>query len=277
MSVQSSQPLCDPTNAKAAFDLRYTWTGWPSQGQFEHERPEALDELKPLWEQDGLRLLESTWTVDAVKLTFSTNPSVSPVLLAGRAKGRLDHAMRTAASPISFSRKVAVRSVGENARQNVEQYIARQVINERFVDPHFEARMQEFSIHNPDVDLSQPAESARGRYWYNLHLVLVVVERGCISDYDVLALLRDRSIAIGAKKGYLLSRLSVLPDHLHIALRGVIGQSPAEIAGSFQNHLAYALGQKRVWEDSSYIGTFGEYNMEAIRRQVRKAANRDDC
>jgi len=71
-----------------------------------------------------LRLLESVWTVDAVKLTFSTNPRVSPVLLAGRAKGRLDHARRTAGIPVSFSREVAVRSVGDNTRRNVEQYIA---------------------------------------------------------------------------------------------------------------------------------------------------------
>lgn len=274
MSVQTPQPLYDPTSARAAFDLRYTWTGWPSRREFEHVRPESLNELKQVWEQDGLRLLESTWTLDAVKLTFSTTQYVSPVLVAGRAKGRLDHAMRTTGFPISFSRKVAVRSVGENTRQNVEQYIARQVSKERFVDPRFEARMEEFTVHNPDVDLSQPAASARGRYWYNLHLVLVVVERGCITDYEVLALLRDRSIAISAKKGYLWSGLSVMPDHLHIALRGPIDDSPAEIAGSLQNNLAYAVGQNRIWEDSYYVGTFGEYNMEAIRRRLRKARER---
>ncbi len=147
------------TTAKAAFDLRYTWTGWPSRGKFAHVRPELLNELKPIREQDGLRLLESVWTVDAIKLTFSTTPNVSPVLPAGCAKGRLDHAMRTAGIPISFSRKVAVRSVGESTRQNVEQYIVKQVDKERFVDPvvdhhpsgtAFEERNSLLPVHWPD-------------------------------------------------------------------------------------------------------------------------------
>jgi hypothetical protein len=57
-------------------------------------------------------------------------------------------------------------------------------------------------------------------------------------------------------------------DHLHLALRGNVRQSPEEIALTFQNNLAYALGQLRIWADSYYSGTFGEYDMWAIRRNV---------
>jgi REP element-mobilizing transposase RayT len=264
------QPLYVPATAKAAFDLRYTWTGWPSRDEFASVRTELLDDIKPSWEEDGMRLLESQWTDVSVKLAFSTRTNVSPVFLASRAKGRLDHAMRAAGSPIAFSRKVAVRSFGENTRRDVERYIAEQVRKERFVDPRFEAQMREFTLTFPEVDLSQPTESARGRYWYDLHLVLVVAHRGRVSDFEVLARLRDRSLAIGEKKDYLISRLSVMPDHLHLALRGAVDQSPAEIVGAFQNNLAYALGQKRIWSDGYYAGTFGEYNMEAIRRSCRR-------
>jgi REP element-mobilizing transposase RayT len=73
-------------------------------------------------------------------------------------------------------------------------------------------------------------------------------------------------VAIAAKKGYAISELSVMPDHLPAALRGNIEQSPAEIARSFQNNLAYLLGQVRWWSDGYYVGTFSEYDMRAVRR-----------
>ena len=61
-----------------------------------------------------------------------------------------------------------------------------------------------------------------------------------------------------------------MPDHLHIALRGNIEHSPAEIGRCFQNNLAYAVGNRRVWMDGFYVGTFGEYNMDAVRRCLKE-------
>jgi len=56
-----------------------------------------------------------------------------------------------------------------------------------------------------------------------------------------------------------------MPDHLHMALRGNIEHDPQTIALSFMNNLAYALGQKPVWEFGYYVGSFGEYDMNAVR------------
>ena len=88
-------------------------------------------------------------------------------------------------------------------------------------------------------------------------------------DEQQLAMIRDWSLKIAEKKAYLVSRLSVMPDHLHLALRGDYAHPPDQIASAFQNNLAYALGQQRIWCDNFYVGTFGEYNMEAIRRKVK--------
>jgi REP element-mobilizing transposase RayT len=99
-------------------------------------------------------------------------------------------------------------------------------------------------------------------------VVLVVAERLGIVDERFLRAIRDGCLKIAAKKGYEISRLAVMPDHLHLALRGDYRQSPDEIVAAFQNNLAYLVGQKPVWQDSYYVGTFGEYNMNAVRRQV---------
>ena len=196
---------------------------------------------------------------------LSASPIISPVMLAQRVKGRLDHAIRQAKLTLSFSLKLAVRSVGENRRVDVERYIQEQVRRERFADPNFERKLKSFSIVNADVDLAEPTASARGRYWYNLHLVLVTEFRHRMTDFDQLALLRDTCNRIAVKKGFAISTLSLMPDHLHIALRGNIEQSPAEIGRCFQNNLAYVV-EDRLWMDGFYVGTFGEYNMDAVRR-----------
>jgi REP element-mobilizing transposase RayT len=268
--AMSLEPLYRPEGSNPAYQLRYTWTGWPSDG-----RPPVADVLPgllPLWAADGLNLLEHAWTEGDVKLAFSTRPDVSPVFVAARAKGRLQHALSQTSGCFSgFSRKVAVRSVGDNSTHDVEAYIARQVAKEHFVDPRFEQLMTEFTVVCPQVDLSVPSESARGRYWYNLHLVLVVAQRDRIADRRPLEIIRDSCFDIARKKGHLIAALSVMPDHLHVALRGNIQSSPQEIALGFQNNLAFRLGQVRIWRDGFYVGTFSEYDMGAIRIRSRRS------
>lgn len=266
-------PTYDPRTADTAFQLRYSWSGWPSESVFATQPVELIEQTKPLWESDGLRVLESRWTTELAQILFSARPDVSPVIVAARAKGRLDHALRQAGLNLPFSRKVAVRSIGDNTREDVEAYIVRQVVKEQFVDPRWTASLSEFTASNESVDLSQPTESARGRYWYNMHLVLVVDGRHRLSDLNVFRTLRDGCFKIAAKKGHLLSRVSVMPDHLHLALRGNPDESPNDIAFAYQNNLAYMTGLGRLWRDSFYVGTFSEYTTQAIRRAARKEPN----
>jgi len=136
-------PLYQVDEDKIAYHLRYTWTGWPSSGDL----PDVdLEAIKPQWESDGLRLLESRCTPRQVQLAFSARPNVSPVCLAARAKGRLQHAIRSVDACFGgFSRKVTVRSVGDNTTAEVEDYIARQVTKEQFADPRFAAEMAKYT------------------------------------------------------------------------------------------------------------------------------------
>jgi len=170
--------LYTPDNLNPAYQLRYGWTGWPSTGSVP-SLPHApfLEELSRQWEGDTLRLLEHEWTSEKISMTFSARPAISPVFLATRVKGRLQHALRLAGQAIQFSRKLAVRSIGSNTRETVEAYIRKQVDRDRPADPRYEAMLRSQAIDDSSVDLSQPSETGSGRYWYNLHLVLVVAGR----------------------------------------------------------------------------------------------------
>ena len=59
----------------------------------------------------------------------------------------------------------------------------------------------------------QLRETRSGRYWYNLHLVLVISAHYRIGEAATLAKIRDTTLRICVKKGYAASVLSVLPDH----------------------------------------------------------------
>jgi REP element-mobilizing transposase RayT len=268
-------PLYDG-NVDPAYQLRYGWTGWPTPGRcFSPEIEKLLPALAKLWEGDGLRLLEQRCVPSQLQLTFSTLPNIAPVLLSGRVKGRLQHAFRESGCPVPFSRNLAVRSIGTVCREAVERYVRSQVPRAKWAATEFGERMRQFTVVNPKVDLSAPTQTERGMYWYNLHLVLVTIERYQRGDSPWLTKIRDQSLRIAEHKGYPISRLAVMPDHLHVALRGNVADSPQQIVLAFQNNLAYALGQVFVWQPTYYVGTFSEYDMGAVRQRRNEAEPRE--
>jgi REP element-mobilizing transposase RayT len=229
-----------------------------------------LKDVASLWEGDGLRLLEFRWLPDKLQVLFSTTPEVSPVFLAARAKGRLDHAIRKAGLTMPLSRKVSVRAVGDNTRRDVEAYIESQVEAAGFVDERFSQSLDELQVVRNQVDLAQPLESSHGRYWYNLHLVLVTEGRRRIVDIAALRALHDAFLRIVAKKQHVLSRLAVMPDHVHAALRPQIEETPLNVVFAYQNNLAHMLGARRMWQDGYYVGTFGEYTTDVVRQRAEE-------
>ena len=262
------QPIYSPDEVSSpAYHLRYTWSGWPSLSTFpDVPSEEFFQELDTLWEDDGMRQLERSWSAELIQFTFSVKPQVSPVFFTSRVKGRLQHALRKSDRPTKFSRKVGFRGIGDNHTAEVEAYIERQVVKEAFVDPRFAEFLKQFTVTDPNVRLDQPTETNSGRYWYNLHLVLVVEHRNRFIDKESLRTIDHWCSRIAKKKGYAISTRSVMPDHLHLALRGNIEQSPEEIALAMMNNLAYAFGQNPIWRSSYYAGTFGEYDMDVVRR-----------
>jgi REP element-mobilizing transposase RayT len=260
------EPLYRAADLHAAYQLRYGWTAWPSATPFPTELISSLlSEIGPAWEHDGIRVLQNALSAKQIQLTVSTTPQVAPVVLAARLKGRLQHHARLHGTALDFSRKLAVRSLGDPRRTAVEVYIRDQLGHAALADERFQAMLTAFTVTDPAEDLAAPTCSNSGRYWYNLHLVLVASERYRTGEATILAKMRDTALRICAKKGYRASRLAVLPDHLHMGLRGIITQSPEEIALAFLNNLAHVLARGAWWEAGYYAGTFGEYSMAAVR------------
>ena len=71
------------------------------------------------------------------------------------------------------------------------------------------------------------------------------------------------------KKGHRLSRLAVLPDHIHAVMGCEVTESPEDVALSYLNNLAFGHGMQARYCFSYYVGTFGEYDLDAVRRVAR--------
>jgi hypothetical protein len=85
---------------------------------------------------------------------------------------------------------------------------------------------------------------------------------------NVLVDSRAMIIRAAAKKHWRLSRIGMLSNHIHILLGAHVTESPAEIAISLMNNLAYVQGMKPAFRFSYYVGTFGPYDRGAIRRRL---------
>ncbi len=162
------QPIYRPGNLHGvAYELRYSWHGWPSgRASFPHPPPDPdFERLCARWESDGLRLLERRWKPALLQFTFSVQPHVSPVFFTARVKGRLQHALHHAGTPAKFSRKVGFRTIGNNRRTEVESYVRKQVEKEPVADERFKELLRQFTVVDHAVDLfanSAVTADARG-------------------------------------------------------------------------------------------------------------------
>ncbi len=249
-----------------AYSLRWSWTGWPSQGTMPPTCNDDWNQLAKTWEQDGIRLLERKCEADYWQATVSTKPNVVPTLIVARIKGRIDYLFRCQKIPFKFSRKVSLRSLGNNTANDVQDYIRHQVDAAKFCDDRFADSLKQFTrVWDNDRTFQAPLEVASGRYWYQLHLVFVVQARHRIRNLPFLGSLFEQVQSIALDRGYHLGGLSVMPDHLHVSLRGRVEDSPEAIALSLMNETSRRLNVVGLWKPSFYAGTIGVYSMDAVR------------
>jgi len=224
-----------------------------------------LDELRQQAEPDQIRILQHEFREPQVsQFLVSTRPAVAPVLVAQRVKGRLQHILRCPTKP--FQRNYGLRSIGSTRREKLEHYLQAQLGHHPLADPRVEERLRAYQIYNPDVDLSQPQETAHARYWHNLHIVIVNEERFRTTHHDHLATLRKMILSASAAKGHRISRAALLPDHIHLTLGCRLEESPEEVVLSYMNNLAFACGMKAIFRHSYFVGTFSEYDLGVIPR-----------
>ena len=223
-----------------------------------------LPALTSALDADGIRLLRHGFSGPQTSQFFvSTLPGVAPVTVVQRIKGRLQYLVRSA-RPQALKGNYAIRSIGNVTRELIEGYVASQVEHHRYADPRFAERLQAYQFVDDSLDLSRQRHTTHGVYWYNLHLVFVRKNRDAEWHDRELSATRDMILKASAARGYLLSRAGILPDHVHLVLGCPLENTPAEVALSFMNNLAFASGMRPIFQFGAFVGTVGEYDNRAI-------------
>lgn len=254
--------------------LAYSWTGWPKSGNFpdllQDQIPQiTLDQLRG----DGLCCLSHRWSPDQIQITARAEPQLSPARVAALFKGRLDHALRQSGWRNGFHRRVGLRSLGENTTETVLAYVARQLERADLADPRYVSELQTVTFENASLDLSLPTATLYGRYWHDLHIVAVTSGRLRVHDAWIA---RIRQGVFSWAEGFSgtgqnrrdvvsagLRSFSLMPDHLHIAARGPVEKSPAELTEDLYRELNTAAGCV-LFSDRIYVGTFSVYPLGCI-------------
>jgi REP element-mobilizing transposase RayT len=260
------EPLYPSANCRIAYQLHWSLTlfaahAWPPKDSWWQPLQQAA-------EPDGVRVLEFQPSGAASGQFFvSSKPETSPAEIVRSVKGRLQYLVR-GAIPQFWRRHYAITSVGDANNDVLQRYVGRQVQHHPMADPRVVDRLTSCQFQDQDVDLAALRASAHGRFTNSLHLVLENTEHLHDTREQWLAASRAMVIAACQKKGWLLSRLGLVSNHLHALVGCDVSEAPREIALSLMNNLTLAHGMKRVVGYSFYVGTCGPYDHDAIRRRL---------
>ena len=259
-------PFFSPSDTACVHSLYYSWNGWLiNRVDFPKNAVETVNKCCELWRKDGFIMINSIFEPNHIQLLFKVEPYVAPVVFMRKVKGRIDHAFRHSDNPVRFSELNGFRAIGANTDDVVQRYIKKQVSKEGFVSQRYQNYLEQFVFDNLYVDISEPYYSHSGRYWYNLHLVIVIGDRRFpIKDEEIFEIINCSLPRIAEKKRCQLAKFAIMPDHIHIALCGNIEMSPYDIGLSFMNNLSYVLRRGHLWNREFYVGTFSSYALKQI-------------
>lgn len=255
------QPIYTPENVTPAYQLEYSltvfWRTSPGTDSW-------LADLQAVIESDGIRILQHRFRdVQTSQFLVSTTPTVAPILIPARIKGRLQNLLRTSI-PKVFQRNYDLISIGSTTGQKTEAYVASQV--EHRADDFDQLRVEftDLQIINPEIDLMKPRFNKRSRCTCNVHMVLVHRNRQRVTDQEIWLRLRDMLRRWAQREQCLLSMAGLLPDHLHITLGINPEQSPFQIALVEMNNVAWVHGMQPFLMHSFRVNTFGPYDLGAV-------------
>jgi REP element-mobilizing transposase RayT len=257
------QPLYIPGSCNAAYQLRWSLALFPSQRMPPCD--EWLEPLRLATERDDVRILEYHELTNSVVFLLSTVPATKPPAIVKSVKGRLTHALRDICT-IDFRRNFRLTAVGDAKSAEVENYVARQLDHHRLASHVNQDVMREFTIRFDDVDLRSPVNSSHGQYVLALHVVLVHAARWRTAERAFLLRTQNAILTTARKKMHRISRLSLLPDHLHFTLKFTYEMSPQDVVLPYMKNIAFLHGMSPVLMESYYAGTIGPYDMNAVRR-----------
>jgi putative transposase len=109
------------------------------------------------------------------------------------------------------------------------------------------------------------------------HVVLATEYRKPLFDEAIAPGLFNYILTVGEKHGFLVDRIGLLPDHMHLIIQAVPNLSIQDCVLAIMNNTRYWMTKHysgvlkqtdacNVWNASFYAGTVGEYSTAQVKR-----------
>ena len=227
------------------------------------------DTLKEVCSREDYHLLDSRLGPDHLRLLLSLKPKQTISQMVKMLKGNLSRQFS-----LAFPNRLAQRrlktlwaegyyaaSSGKVNLAAARSYVDSQVSHHGYRGSWTDA----LKFKNPNFK-SPAFHLAHSACTLAYHLVLVTNRRASVFDDTIATRLFTYALAIGAKRGFAIDRISVLPDHIHFLFEALPSVSVADCASSLMNntlqwmekHYSGVLketGAWDVWQPSFYAGT----------------------
>ncbi|MFO0915684.1 MAG: hypothetical protein U0795_22180 [Pirellulales bacterium] len=266
--MRARSPIYTADNCRFAYQLNWGLTVFAVRPM--PSASETLGNLSVVTEPDGVRILDYRWVNPrTIQFWLSTQPACSPAKVVQSVKGRWQYLLRDR-FPKAFQRNYRIVSVGEIHEQTLQRYVSIQPDRHEMADLRSTELISRFQYHNEHIDLGAIQRSNSGEYQNNIHLVLKNADQLVDIHPDRLEIYRSGIQRICAKKGYRLSRVGIAANHMHMLLGCNVTDQPSDVALSMMNNLAWLQGQKRMFQYGAFLGTFGNYDRDAIRLRSQR-------
>jgi hypothetical protein len=267
-------PIYTATNTKPAFQLNWSLSLFLRDHVGSIRVP--VDDLRDAIQRDDIRLLEYRRASDRSHQFFlSSMPHLAPAEIIRSVKGRCQYLLNSAC-PRAFRRNYELTSIGAADHATLEAYVGRQSSRHPMADERIQDRVREWQFHDSTINLAATRVSAHGRFIYNLHVVVELEQGGWCIETPVWVARRTMIERMAHKKQWQLSRVGIVVNHLHVLVGCGALDSPLDVGLAFLNNLAYVDGMRPNYRFGFYIGTFGPYEREVIRRSVRAGKRNDE-
>jgi REP element-mobilizing transposase RayT len=236
--------------------------------------------LQDVCTREDYHLLESDISQDQLRLLLSLKPAHSVSRVANMLKGNTSRQfgmncpdiLKSQGSKTLWSRGYFAQTSGKVNLETARAYVESQVT-------HHEYRGQWTDALNfCNSNFSSPVfPIAHSVCMLNYHIVLATHQRLPIFDETIAPNLFRYVMAIGAKHGFAVDRMGVLPDQIHLIIearpdvsvedcvRAALENTRYWMTKNYYGVLKEAKGFD-VWQPTFYAGSVGDYSTAQVKR-----------
>jgi len=221
------------------------------------------------FQAEGIHILSTRFAPDNLQLLAEIQADVSPAFLIQRLKGRLSHSLKRAHHDFpGFSRHFFLRSLGQNTKSIVSNYVHSQIESSDLVDPLYRSRMKELRFKEENEILPSKTRH-QGVYDLFAHVVLITGGRTRMFSPEAKKVFEALCEGVQSLKADPMD-ISMMPDHVHLLLRWPQSSTARELLENIQKASGQILRRSAFWTTGGYVGSVGPYPLKiAMDRNSR--------